>query len=108
LTNRQEKDEDLTLQSPNVKARVIDLLTGAKKQLLSAAYQARAMDEAKIENYLAKQIVENPNSLSGARPADPNAAASPAATPATSPVANANTTANAAASPAANANAAKK
>lgn len=101
LTNRQEKDEDLTLNSPNVKSRVIDLLTGAKKQLLSAAYQARAMDEAKIENYLAKQIVDNPNSLSGARPADPNATASPAATPATSPVANANT----APSPAANANA---
>jgi parvulin-like peptidyl-prolyl isomerase len=108
LTSRQERDEDLTLQSPNVKSRVIELLTGAKKQLLSAAYQARAMDEAKIENYLAKQIVENPNSLSGARPADPNAAAAPAATPATSPVANANTTANAAVSPAANANTAKK
>ena len=85
LTNRQEKDEDLTLESPNVKQRVIELLTGAKKQLLSGAYQARAMDEAKVENYLAKQIVDNPNSLSGARPADPNAGAALAATPAAAP-----------------------
>lgn len=105
LTRRQEKDEDLTLNSPDVKQSIINTLTGAKKQLLSAAYQARAMDEARIENYLAKQIVDNPNSLSGARPADPNAGASPAATPAASPVANANTTASPAA---ANANAAKK
>lgn len=115
LTSRQEKDEDLTLESPNIKQRVIDLLTGAKKQLLSAAYQSRAMDEAKIENYLAKQIVDNPNSLSGARPADPNAGASPAASPAVSPVAalpatspavNANTAANTATKQ--NANAAKR
>lgn len=110
LTSRQEKDEDLTLNSPNVKQRVIELLTGAKKQLLSAAYQARALDEARVENYLAKQIVDNPNSLSGARPADPNAAASPAATPAASPAVSPVANTNAAASPAtkANANAAKK
>ena len=105
LTSRQEKDEDLTLNSPNVKGRVIELLTGAKKQLLSAAYQARALDEARVENYLAKQIVDNPNSLSGARPADPNAGASPAASPAVSPVANANTAASPATSPAAKGNA---
>jgi parvulin-like peptidyl-prolyl isomerase len=108
LTSRLEKDEDLTLNSPNVKQRIIELLTGSKKQLLSAAYQARSMDEARIENYLAKQIVDNPNSLSGARPADPNAAASPAASPATSPAADTNTAASPATSPASNANAAKK
>lgn len=105
LTSRQEKDEDLTLNSPNVKGRVIDLLTGAKKQLLSAAYQARVMDEARIENYLAKQIVDNPNSLSGARPADPNAAALPAASPAASPAVSPAANANTAASPAAKTNA---
>ena len=108
LTSRQEKDEDLTLESPNVKSRVIELLTGAKKQLLSGAYQARAMYEAKIENYLAKQIVDNPNSLSGARPADPNAAAAPAATPAAAPANTTvgNTAGNAAAGT--NANAARR
>ncbi|HYP50109.1 MAG TPA: SurA N-terminal domain-containing protein [Pyrinomonadaceae bacterium] len=112
LTSRNEKDEDLTLNSPNVKGRVIEMLTGAKKQLLSAAYQARSMDEARIENYLAKQIVDNPNSLSGARPADPNAGASPAATPAASPavspVANTNAAASPATKPAANTNAARR
>lgn len=101
VTNKLLKDENLTLESPNVKQRVIDLLTNAKKQLLSAAYQSRAMDEARIENFLAKRVVDNPNELSGARPAaDPNATIAPDA--AASPAASV------AASPAAAANAAKK
>jgi parvulin-like peptidyl-prolyl isomerase len=104
LTQKQERDENLTLESPGVKQQITDLLVNARKQLVSQAFAARAMDEARVENYMAKQIVDNPNGLSGARPADPNAAASPAAaaaspavSPAISPVANA---ANAAASPA--------
>ena len=112
LTGKKMTDENLTLDSPKVKQRVIELLTNAKKQLLSAAYQARAMDEARIENYIAKQVVDNPNNLSGARPADPNAVASPAASPAVSPVAaaspaNSPAPANAKAAKA-NSNAAKK
>ena len=101
VTNKLQKDENLTLDSPNVKQRVIDLLTNAKKQLLSAAYQSRAIDEARVENFLAKRVVDSPNELSGARPFDPNA------TPAASPVAAASPTASAAASPAA-ANAAQR
>ncbi len=103
VTNKLQKDENLTLDSPNVKQRVIDLLTNAKKQLLSAAYQARAMDEARIENLLAKRVVDAPNELSGARPFDPNATPTPAA----SPVAAASPTASVTASPAA-ANAARR
>jgi hypothetical protein len=48
---------------------VIDQLMNSRKQLLSASYQAIAMNEARIENYLAKKVVDNPNELSGARPA---------------------------------------
>jgi hypothetical protein len=40
------------------------------------------MDEARIENYLAKRVIENPNELSGARPADANAVTSQTASPA--------------------------
>jgi parvulin-like peptidyl-prolyl isomerase len=106
IAAKQEKDENLTLDSPNVKPQVIEFLTNAKKQLLTQAYQAVAMDEARIENLLAKGVIQNPNE-SGARPADPNAVASPAASPAVSPVASASpaTAASPAASPAAKANA---
>lgn len=71
VQDKTEKDEALTLDSPGVRQQVIEQLGNSRKQLLAASYQAIAMNEAKIENYLAKKVVENPNELSGARPAGP-------------------------------------
>lgn len=71
IQDRSDKDEALTLDSPGVRQQVIDALTNNRKQLLTASYQAVAMNEAKVENFLAKRVVENPNELSGARPAPP-------------------------------------
>ncbi|MEZ5306590.1 MAG: SurA N-terminal domain-containing protein [Pyrinomonadaceae bacterium] len=68
LKNRIEKDEDLTLESPGVKQQITETLTNTKKQLLAASYTAVAMNEAKVVNFLAQQIIDNPNELSGARP----------------------------------------
>lgn len=85
LQERVEKEENLTLESPGVRQQITDSLTNARKNLASQSYAAIAMNEARIENMLAKKVVENPNELSGARPAD--AGASPAA------AANANTAA---------------
>ena len=87
LQERNEKDENLTLESPGVRQKVTDSLVNARKDLLSASYAAMAMNEAKIENYLAKKIVDNPNELSGARPAS-------AETPNTNGNINANTNVN--------------
>lgn len=98
LQERVENEENLSLESPGVKPQINDLLVNNRKQLLAASYQAIAMNEAKIENYLAKKVVENPNELSGARPA---AAANTNAAPAASPAA-ANT--NAGTNSASNAN----
>lgn len=106
-----EQDEDRTLDSPGVRQEITEYLINARKQLLSASYQTQAMNEARVDNVLAKRVLENPNELSGARPAAPanantNAnAAAPAANTNAAPAANAN--ANAAANkPAANTNAA--
>ena len=71
LQRKQEKDEDQTLESPGVRQQIIEYLSNARKQLLAASYQAIAINEAKIENYLAKRVSTNPNDLSGARPAAP-------------------------------------
>lgn len=87
LQRKQEQDEDRTLESPGVRQEITDFLINSRKQLLAASYQAIAMNEAKIENYLAKKVVENPNELSGARPAN-------AQTPAANSNANANTAVN--------------
>jgi parvulin-like peptidyl-prolyl isomerase len=71
LQERSDKDEDLTLESPGVRQQVTDSLINARKQLLAASYQSMAMNEARIVNNLAQRVVENPNELSGARPAQP-------------------------------------
>lgn len=86
LQRKQETDEDRTLETPGVRQEITDYLVNSRKQLLAASYQAAAMNEAKIENYLAQRVVENPNELSGARPAGASApaAANTAATPAAS------------------------
>lgn len=99
LQERSAADENLTLESPGIRQQVIDSLINARKQLLSQSYAAIAMNGAKIENLLAQKVVQNPNELSGARPANaasanintnanPNAAAN-------SNSANANSAANA-------------
>jgi peptidyl-prolyl cis-trans isomerase SurA len=83
LQRKQEKDEDRTLETPGVKQEITDFLINSRKQLLAASYQAIAMNEAKVENFLAKKVVDNPNELSGARPAG-----------ADTPAANTNTNTN--------------
>ncbi len=110
LQERSDKDEAVTLESPGVRQQVIESLGNNRKQLLAASYQAVAMNEAKIENFLAKKVVENPNELSGARPAGAAMAANTASNANAAPanaanVSNAN--ANTAAKPDANSNAAK-
>ena len=93
LQRKQERDEDLTLESPGVRQRVIELLNNARKGILWQSYGAVAINDAKVENFLAQKVVANPNELSGARPAVPP-------TPANT---NANTGANSNANSAANA-----
>lgn len=120
LQERSDKDENLTLESPGVRQRVTDELINSRKQLLAASYQAVAMNEAKVENFLAQKVVANPNELSGARPAgaepantntNTNSAVTNTNTNSnaanTNSSANANTTANANSANKANANAAK-
>ncbi|HEX8735630.1 MAG TPA: SurA N-terminal domain-containing protein [Pyrinomonadaceae bacterium] len=103
LQRKQEQDEDRTLETPGVRQQITDLLINSRKQLLSQAYMAMAMDNAKIDNLIAKQVVENPNNLSGARPAG---ADTPAASPtaANTNVGNTNANANAPSNRPANAN----
>ena len=92
LQERSDKDENLTLESPGIRQKVTDSLINARKQLLAASYQTMAMNEAKIENLLAKKVVDNPNELSGARPA--GATTPPTANSNSAAVTNSNANAN--------------
>jgi peptidyl-prolyl cis-trans isomerase SurA len=95
LQERSDKDEVLTLESPGMRQQTTETLINARKQLLNASYAAIAMNEAKVENFLAKRVVENPNELSGARPA-PTEAANTNSTNTNAIASNANTNVNAA------------
>ena len=69
LTNRQLQNENLTLESPGVREKIKDALTNQRQALLNAALMATAMNEAKIVNNLAQDMLNSPTNLSGVRPA---------------------------------------
>ncbi len=86
VTGKQTETRDRTLDE--VRKEISDAILSQRKQIADAALQARARDEAKIENYLAQRMLENPNSFGVLRPAPgANATANPAASPAASPAA---------------------
>jgi parvulin-like peptidyl-prolyl isomerase len=68
LTGKQMEPRDRTLEDPNVKKEISDLILSQRKEIVAAAVQTRARDEAKIENLLAQRMLENPNSLGVLRP----------------------------------------
>jgi peptidyl-prolyl cis-trans isomerase SurA len=102
LKRKQLQTENLTLESPGVREQITNALLNQRKQILNAALLEVAMNDAKIVNNLATNMLNSPSNLSGPRPAGATAPAtgpSPAATAATPQAAN--TTPAASASPAA-------
>lgn len=102
LKRKQLQTENLTLDSPGVREQITNALLNQRKQILNAALLEVAMNDAKIVNNLATNMLNSPSNLSGPRPAGataPGASPSPAATTAPSPQAAA--TPAASASPAA-------
>ena len=85
LAERRLQTENLTLDSPGVRQQITQGLTNQRKQILNAALLETALNEAKIVNNLASNMLNNPSNL-GLRPA--GSSGSPAASPAPSPEAS--------------------
>lgn len=51
------------LNDPTVQSQIRDALRTRKEQLLRTAYLSEARDEAKVENYLAQQVIESAGRL---------------------------------------------
>jgi parvulin-like peptidyl-prolyl isomerase len=68
VTARQAETRERTMDDPSVRKEISDAILAQRKQVLDAAIQARARDEAKIENYLAQRMLENPNNFGILRP----------------------------------------
>jgi peptidyl-prolyl cis-trans isomerase SurA len=77
LAEKRLQTENLTLESPSVRQQITQGLTNERKRILNAALLEVAMNEAKIMNNLAAQMLNNPGNL-GLRPASPGAATQPA------------------------------
>ena len=83
LAEKRLATENLTLESPGVRQQITQGLTNQRKQILNAALSETAMNEAKIVNHLAVNMLNNPGNL-GLRPAGQGAAPASSATPAAS------------------------
>ena len=105
LQEKRLQNENLTLESQGVRQQITVALTNQRKEILNAALVEVAMRNAKIENNLAANMINNPSNL-GLRPASSEAAKPAATTAATTPAAAPSTAAKA--SPAAATPSAKK
>ena len=63
------------LSTPGVRQAISDTIRGRKEQLLRAAYLTALRSDAKVVNYLARQLVEAQNKTPAAPPAAPGAKA---------------------------------
>ncbi|MDQ3585447.1 MAG: SurA N-terminal domain-containing protein [Pyrinomonadaceae bacterium] len=89
LTGRQLQNENLTLDSPGVRDQIKEALINQRRTLLNEVLMRQATAEAKVENYMAQDMLKNSNNLSSMRPAgaptanaptNPQATVAPAAT----------------------------
>jgi parvulin-like peptidyl-prolyl isomerase len=88
LTAKQTETRDRTLDDQSVRKEISDAILSQRKQIVAAALQAKARDEAEIENHLAGKMLDNPNSFGVLRPvpAATSGSASQEASPSASPV----------------------
>ena len=104
LAEKRTTTENLTLESPGVRQQITQALTNARKQILNDALLQVAVNEARITNNLATNMLNNPGNL-GLRPAGQEGPAqqqpvqSPVASPAASASAPASTSPAASSSP---------
>jgi parvulin-like peptidyl-prolyl isomerase len=95
ITDKRLTTENQTLDTPGVRDQIKELLRSERQRIMGEAMRIVSMNEAKVVNNLATDILKDPNNLGGLSPAQPaSASGSPAAS---------NSPAAAAASPAAGA-----
>ena len=92
LSDKRLTTENLTLDSPGVRQQIAQALTNQRKQILNAALLETAVNDARIINNLATNMLNNPSNF-GLRPAAAGAASqatqAPTQQPAASPAASA-------------------
>ena len=100
LEEKRLANENLTLESAGVRQQITQGLTNQRKAILNAALLETAMNEARIVNHLATNMLNNPGNL-GLRPAAAGSAPTQAPTqaPSQAPAASGTTSVKPASSP---------
>ena len=90
LAEKRLQTENVTLESPGVRQQITQALTNQRKQILNAALLEVAINDARIVNNLATNMINNPGNL-GLRPAGEGASTPQQSSqaPASSPAASA-------------------
>ncbi|HJQ67422.1 MAG TPA: SurA N-terminal domain-containing protein [Blastocatellia bacterium] len=68
VNNRQDQTQNLTLDNPAVRKRILDGITQTRQAVLLDALRQKAVAEAGIKNYLAERIVDNPKTIVEVQP----------------------------------------
>ena len=84
LQEKRLQTENLTLESQGVRQQITVALTNQRKDILNAALVEVSMNDAKVVNNLAADMLNNPSNL-GLRPATSQPATPENSTPASSP-----------------------
>jgi len=106
LEDKRLQTENLTLESPGVRQQITQALINQRKDILNAALLEVAVNDAKVVNILAANMLNNPGNL-GLRPASPGSAPATSAAQqnsappqkAASPIANTSSNSQGSASP---------
>ncbi len=78
LAEKRLETQNLTLESPGVRPQITQELTNRRREVVNAALLEVALNEARVVNNLATNMLNNPSNL-GLRPAGSGAGAEPAA-----------------------------
>lgn len=84
LAEKRLTTENLTLESAGIRQQITQGLTNQHKAVLNAALLETAMNDARISNHLANEMLSNPGNL-GLRPAAENSSSQPAQAPTQAP-----------------------
>jgi peptidyl-prolyl cis-trans isomerase SurA len=67
LTAKRTQEQKLTIDDATVRSQISQGLLNQRQQLLLGALEADTINSARVENYLAKRIVDNPDNFGSGR-----------------------------------------
>lgn len=77
VTSKKTEPESLQLDNPSVRKQISDTLISQRQQILYSALISEALGQSKIENLIARRILQNPVTFGALRPSKLQQAAPP-------------------------------